>query len=100
MDRLELVGLCHFGLETVLKKEILDLGYEIAAVEDGRVTFYADAAGIARANIFIRTAERIMIKVGAFKALTFDALFEGTRALPWETYIPKDGRFWVTKATT
>lgn len=100
MDKLELIGLCHFGLESVLKREVLDLGYEIASVEDGRVTFYADAAGIARANIFIRTAERIMIKVGSFRALTFDELFEGTKALPWEAYIPKDGRFWVTKAAT
>ena len=100
MNKLELIGLCHFGLESVLKREIIDLGYEILAVEDGRVTFLADVAGIARANIFIRTAERIMIKVGAFEALTFDALFEGTKALPWEDYIPKDGKFWVTKATT
>lgn len=100
MERLELIGLCHFGLEAVLKKEILDLGYEIASVEDGRVNFLADAAGIARANIFIRTAERIMIKVGSFQALTFDELFESVKALPWERYIPKNGRFWVTKATT
>lgn len=100
MEQLELIGLCHFGLEAVLKKEILDLGYEIASVEDGRVNFFADAAGIARANIFIRTAERIMVKVGVFRAVTFDELFESVKALPWERYIPKNGRFWVTKATT
>ncbi len=97
---MEFIGLCHFGLESVLKREITDLGYEIVAVEDGRVTFSADETAIARANIFIRTAERIMIKVGAFRAVTFDQLFEATKKLPWEDLIPKNGRFWVTKATT
>lgn len=100
MEKMEFIGLCHFGLESVLKREITDLGYEIAAVEDGRVSFYAGAEGIARANIFIRTAERIMIKVGSFQAVTFDELFEKTKALPWSSYIPRNGRFWVTKATT
>ena len=76
MDKLQLVAPCHFGLEAVLKREILDLGYQITEVEDGRVTFEADVAGIARANIFLRTAERVMIKVGDFKAYTFDELFE------------------------
>ncbi len=97
---MEYIGLCHFGLESVLKREITDLGYDIVAVEDGRVTFSGDADAIARANIFIRTAERIMIKVGAFRAFTFDQLFEETKKLPWEDLIPKNGRFWVTKATT
>ena len=55
MDRIELIAPCHFGLEAVLKREIHDLGYEISGTEDGRVTFYADMAGISRANIFLRT---------------------------------------------
>ncbi len=96
----ELIAPCHFGLESVLKKEILDLGYEIVAVEDGRVTFRGDETSIPRANIFIRTAERILLKMGSFKATTFDELFEGTKALPWEEYLPRDAKFWVTKATT
>lgn len=96
----ELIAPCHFGLESVLKKEILDLGYEIVAVEDGRVTFKGDESVIPRANIFIRTAERILLKMGSFKATTFDELFEGTKALPWEEYLPRDAKFWVTKATT
>ena len=96
----ELIAPCHFGLESVLKKEILDLGYEIVAVEDGRVTFRGDESVIPRANIFIRTAERILLKMGSFKATTFDELFEGTKALPWEEYLPRDAKFWVTKATT
>lgn len=90
---------CHFGLEAVLKKEIIDLGYDISAVEDGRVTFLGDEEAICRANIYLRTAERVLIKVGVFHAESFEELFEGTKALPWSDYIPKNGRFWVTKAS-
>ena len=96
----ELIAPCHFGLEAICKREIYDLGYEITKVEDGRVTFAADAEGICRANIFLRTAERVLLEVGRFRATTFDELFEGIKALPWENYIPKDGKFWVTKATS
>ncbi|MCM1158271.1 MAG: class I SAM-dependent RNA methyltransferase [Bacteroidales bacterium] len=100
MQNLEFIAPCHFGLEAVLKREITDLGYEIISVEDGRITFRGDQAALARANIFIRTAERMMIKVGSFKAETFDELFEGTKALSWENYLPPDAKFWVTKAAT
>ena len=100
MERYEYIAPCHFGLESVLKKEILNLGYEIVAVEDGRVTFAGDAGAIARANIFIRTAERILLKMGSFTATDFDELFEGTKAIAWEEYLPRDAKFWVTKATT
>lgn len=96
----ELIAPCHFGLESVLKREISDLGYEIVSVEDGRVTFSGDASAICRGNIFIRTAERILLKMGSFKATDFDELFEGTKAIPWEEYLPRDAKFWVTKATT
>ena len=100
MSKIELVAPCHFGLEAVLKKEILDLGYEIVRVEDGRVTFAGDEDAICRANIFLRTAERILLKVGQLHAVTFDELFEGIKALPWENYIPADGKFWVAKASS
>ncbi len=100
MDRIELIAPCHFGLEAVLKREILELGYEIARVEDGRVTFFGDAAAVCYANIFLRTAERILWKVGSFRAVTFEELFERTRELPWEYYIPRNGKFWVTKAAS
>lgn len=100
MDKREYIVPCHFGLEAVLKREITDLDYEIVSVEDGRVTFAGDAQALCRANIFLRTAERILIKVGSFHAETFEELFQGTKALPWEEYIPKDGRFWVTKAAS
>lgn len=90
---------CHFGTESVLKREITDLGYEIDSVQDGRVFFSADETAIARANIFLRTAERVLLCVGIFRARTFDELFEGTKALPWADYIPRNGRFWVKKAS-
>lgn len=100
MKKMELIAPCHFGLEAVLKREILDLGYEISEVEDGRVTFYGDADAICRANIFLRTAERILLKVGSFRAVTFEELFDKTKELPWEDYIPQNGKFWVVKAAS
>ena len=99
-EKFELIAPCHFGLEAVLKREILDLGYEVTRVEDGRVTFAGDEDAICRANIFLRTAERILLKVGQLHAVTFDELFEGIKALPWENYIPSDGKFWVAKASS
>ncbi len=100
MEKWELIAPCHFGLEAVLKREILDLGYEISKVEDGKVTFWADAQGIADANIFLRTTERILLKVGELKATTFEELFDKTKALPWERFLPVDGKFWVAKANS
>ena len=100
MERFELIAPCHFGMEAVLKREIQELGYEISKVEDGKVTFTGDAEAICYANIFLRTTERILIKVGAVHAETFDELFEGVKALPWERFIPADGKFWVAKATS
>ena len=100
MNTFELIVPCHFGLEAVMKKEILDLGYEVSQVEDGRVTFIGDAEAICRANIFLRTTERVLLKVGSFHAETFEDLFQGTRAIPWEEYLPKDAKFWVAKASS
>ena len=84
MDRYDLIAPCHFGLESVLKREIIDLGYEVTRVEDGRVTFLGDAEAVCRANICLRTAERILIKTGSFHAETFEELFQGTKSMPWE----------------
>ena len=100
MKTFECIAPCHFGLEAVLKREIIELGYEITSVEDGRVTFIGDAEAVCRANVFLRTAERILNKVGQFHAETFDELFEGTKALPWEEYLPQNAKFWVAKAAS
>lgn len=100
MRQWELIAPCHFGLEAVLKREIMDLGYEISQVEDGKVIFYGDEQAVAYANMFLRTAERILLKVGQFSACTYDELFENTKALPWEEYIPANGKFWIKKASS
>ncbi len=99
-ERFEFIAPCHFGLEAVLKREIQNLGYEIVDVDDGRITFAGPASAIARANINIRTSERILLKCGSFRATTFDDLYEGIRHIPWARIIPRDGRFWVTKVAT
>ena len=100
MRRFELIAPCHFGMESVLKREIDDLGYDITEVSDGRVTFFGDEEALCRANVFLRSAERILIKIGSFHAETYEELFQGTKDLPWEDYIPADGKFWVAKAAS
>lgn len=100
MEKWELIAPCHFGLEAVLKREITELGYQISRVQDGKVFFWGDARAVADANIFLRTAERIMIKIGSVHAESFEELYEGVRRLRWDKFIPKDGKFWVTKANS
>ena len=93
VSKMELIAPCHFGLEAVLKREIYDIGYDIIKVEDGRITFAGDEEAIARANIFLRTTERVLLKIGEFKAVTYDELFEKTKALPWEEWIDTTDAF-------
>ena len=100
MKKFELIVPCHFGMEAVLKREIIDLGYDITESADGRMTFLGDEEALCRANIFLRSAERVLIKIGSFHAETFEELFEGTKNLAWEEFIPADGKFWVTKAAS
>lgn len=100
MRRFELIVPCHFGMEAVLKREIIDLGYDITESADGRITFYGDEEAVCRANVFLRSAERVLIKIGSFHAESFEELFEGTKSLPWEEYIPENGKFWVAKAAS
>ena len=100
MRKFDIVVPCHFGLESVLKKEIMDLGYDTTEVADGRITFAGDADAVCRANIGLRSAERVLMKIGSFHAESFEELFQGTKALAWEEYIPENGKFWVTKASS
>lgn len=100
MKKYNLICPCHFGLESVLKKEIIDLGYDITEVSDGRISFAGDADAVCRANICLRTAERVLIKVGSFHAETFEDLYQGVKALAWEEFIPERGKFWVKKASS
>ena len=96
----DLVCPCHFGLEAVLKREIADLGLEITRVEDGRVFFKGGEDAIARANMFLRTTERVLMVVGEFTATTYDELFENTKALDWPELMPSDANFYITKASS
>lgn len=98
--KFELIAPCHFGLEACTKKEIEALSLELGTVSDGRVSFFGDENAVCRSNIFLRTAERVLLKTGEFTARTWDELFEQTKAIPWENYIPRDGRVWVAKASS
>ncbi|MDD4112372.1 MAG: class I SAM-dependent RNA methyltransferase [Herbinix sp.] len=100
MKKYEYICPCHFGLEAVLKREITDLGYDITNVDNGKVSFTGDINACARGNMFLRTTERVLLKVASFKAETFDELFEKTKTISWEEFIPKDGKFWVAKANS
>ena len=91
--KLELVATCLFGLEHLLGEEIEALGYERISTIDGRITFIGDDEAVALSNVFLRYAERVYIKVGSFRAESFEELFEGTRALPWADYIGRDDIF-------
>ena len=99
-NRIFFICPCHFGLESVLKREITDLGYEVTQVEDGKVCFEGDWQAVCYANVFLRSAERVLVKAGSFHAETYEELFQGTRAIPWERYLPRDAKFWVAKAAS
>ncbi len=91
--KIQLVATCLFGLEHLLGEEIDALGYERISTIHGRVTFLGDEQAIALSNVFLRYAERVLIKLGSFKATSFEELFEGTKALPWSDFIGKDDAF-------
>lgn len=93
MSKLELIATSPMGLEAVVARELKDLGYQDLTVENGRVTFTGEEKDICRTNLWLRTAGRILIKMGEFEALTFDELFEGTKALSWPDWIPENGEF-------
>ncbi len=100
MSNYQLTAPCMFGLEALVKREVKDLGYNIIKVTDGRITFEGDAMAICRSNLWLRVAERVLLDVDEFKATSFEDLFQGINNIPWEKYIPENGRFWVKKATT
>ncbi|MCQ2567520.1 MAG: class I SAM-dependent RNA methyltransferase [Mogibacterium sp.] len=91
--KLELIATATFGLEAVVKREIEKLGYKIIKTEDGRVTFLGDERAVVRSNLWLRTADRIYVKMGEFKAKSFEELFQQTKAIEWEQIIPMDGKF-------
>lgn len=90
---LRLIATAAFGLESVVEREIAMLGYEDRMVESGRVLFTGDNSAVCRSNLWLRSADRLLVQIGVFSARNFNELFEGTKALPWEQFIPKDGNF-------
>lgn len=93
MNKLELIATATFGLEAIVAQEVRDLGYENVQVENAKVTFTATESAICRSNLWLRTADRVRLKVGEFKATTFDELFEKTKALPWAELLPANANF-------
>jgi len=99
MKKYTCIATSSFGLEAVVKRELIGLGFEILATENGKVTFVTDARGIVKANLWLRSADRVLIQMAEFKAKTFDELFDQTNAIPWYDYISKDGNFVVSGKT-
>ena len=95
-----LISPCFFGMEKMLANEIKNLGFEIVKTEDGRVTYKTDEYGIAKANMWLRCAERVHLKIAEFEAKSFDELFEGTKRINWAKYIPYGAQFPITKASS
>ncbi len=92
-DKIELIATAAFGVEAVVARELHELGYEDSSVENGKVTFSADEKAVCRANLWLRTAERVLLKMGSFPARSFEELFERTKALPWPDWLPEDANF-------
>lgn len=97
--KLELIATATFGLEAVVKREIENLGYKILKSEDGKITYMGDERAIVRSNLWLRSADRVLLKIGEFKAMEFEELFQQTKALPWEELIPIDGKFTVNASS-
>ncbi len=94
--KLELIATATFGLEAVVKREIQEMGYKILKSEDGKITFLGDERAIVKSNLWLRCADRVLLKMGEFRALTFEELFQQVKGIGWEQLIPPDGKFTVT----
>jgi putative N6-adenine-specific DNA methylase len=97
--KLELIATATFGLEAVVRRELEELGFKITGREDGRITYIANEAGLVRSNLWLRTADRVLIKMGEFETDEFEDIFQGMRGIPWETLLPEDANF-VVSATS
>lgn len=93
MSRIQLIATSTFGIEAVVGRELIKLGYHDQQVENGRVTFAGDESAICRTNLWLRAADRVLVKIGEFKALSFEELFQQTKALPWDEWIPENAEF-------
>src|SRR5690554_6607631 len=93
MEKIQLIATCPMGLEAIVARELKQLGYNDQKIENGRFTFACEEKDICRTNLWLRTSDRILVKMGEFQATTFDDLFEGTKALNWPDWIPGDAEF-------
>ena len=96
MEKITLIATLSFGLEAVVKRELFALGFENIRASNGKVEFTSTPEDIPKANIWLRSADRVLLKMASFPAVSFDELFEQTRALAWESWITKQGKFTVT----
>ncbi|MBR0599696.1 THUMP domain-containing class I SAM-dependent RNA methyltransferase [Sinanaerobacter chloroacetimidivorans] len=96
MAKLEIIATATFGLEAVVKREIENLGYKVIQSEDAKITYLGDERAVVKSNLWLRCADRVLIKLGEFQALTFEELFQQTKAIPWEEWIPEDGKILVS----
>lgn len=96
MAKVHLIATCSFGIEAVVGRELKNLGYDDQLIDNGKVVFSGEESAICRTNLWLRTAERVLLKMGEFGAVSFEELFQGTKALPWERWIPVDGEFPVS----
>ncbi len=96
MSKLELIATATFGLEAVVKREIENLGFRVLKSEDAKITYLGDERAVVKSNLWLRCADRVLIKLGEFNAFTFEELFQQAKALPWEEWIPEDAKFTVT----
>ena len=99
MSKIELIATATFGLESVVKREIEKLGYKVIKTEDAKITYLADERGIVRSNLHLRCADRVLLKMAEFRAETSEDLFQQTKAVDWEQWIPADGKFTVNSTT-
>lgn len=96
MAKIDLIATATFGLEAIVAREVQNLGYLDLKTENAKVEFTADESGICRSNLWLRSADRVLVKVGQFPALTFEELFEGTKSLPWDLWLPENAKFPVS----
>ncbi|MDQ2086100.1 class I SAM-dependent RNA methyltransferase [Herbivorax sp. ANBcel31] len=95
MKEIELIATCAAGIEAMVKKEVTNLGFKDIITENGKISFKGNLSSIAKANLNLRCADRVLLKIGEFKALSFEELFEKTKSLPWDEWITADGKFTV-----
>ncbi|MFZ7133572.1 MAG: THUMP domain-containing class I SAM-dependent RNA methyltransferase [Eubacteriales bacterium] len=100
MKKIDIIATCTFGLESILKEELIKLGYCNMITQNGKIEFKGSIFDVARCNLWLRTADRVLIKIGNFTAVTFDELFEKTKACSWEEWISKKAQFPIAKATS